>query len=328
MNTTNRKLPLLQENKAADYTKLTEWMLLKKYSSASIKTLIRTVEYFRRWANTENIFELESISYQDAMSFIQWSSKHGAAQKTIQHYITHLRKYYQFLISENVTTENPVAHIKIQGITRKIYYNILTTEELQSLHSLYPTTIAITKDTLVKGWSVPPQELNIISRRRNKVILSLLIHQGLRAEEVAALNVQDVQLREGKIMIHAKRRTAARLMNLESHQVYELIDYINTTRKEMLNDNNRHSTKLFLQRKDTTNFYGITQNILQQLRTVNNKIKNLDQIRASVITAWLKQYDLRKVQYLAGHKYVSSTEDYKANVIDELQDDITKFHPL
>ncbi len=42
-------------------------------------------------------------------------------------------------------------------------------------------------------------------------------------------------------------------------------------------------------------------------------------VAASVITQWLKQYDLRKVQYLAGHKYVSSTEDYKANVIDELQ---------
>jgi len=56
--------------------------------------------------------------------------------------------------------------------------------------------------------------------------------------------------------------------------------------------------------------------------------KKFDQVRESVITAWLKQYDLRKTQYLAGHKYVSSTEDYKANVIDELQEDIRKFLPL
>jgi integrase/recombinase XerD len=34
------------------------------------------------------------------------------------------------------------------------------------------------------------------------------------------------------------------------------------------------------------------------------------------------------VQYLAGHKYVSSTEVYKENLIDELQDDVTKYHPL
>jgi integrase/recombinase XerD len=78
-------------------------------------------------------------------------------------------------------------------------------------------------------------------------------------------------------------------------------------------------------------FYGCgmrRNEVVQHLRKINSRIKNFDQIRASVITAWLKQYDLRKVQYLSGHKYVSSTESYKANVIDELEDDITKFHPL
>ncbi|MGI8600072.1 MAG: hypothetical protein ACR2KB_12535 [Chitinophagaceae bacterium] len=64
------------------------------------------------------------------------------------------------------------------------------------------------------------------------------------------------------------------------------------------------------------------------MRNTNNGVKKFDQVRESVITAWLKQYDLRKTQYLAGHKYVSSTEDYKANVIDELQEDIRKFLPL
>jgi integrase/recombinase XerD len=136
-----------------------------------------------------------------------------------------------------------------------------------------------------------------------------------------------LQLREGNIIIHSQRRTAARTMKLESHQVFELMDYIHEIRKHFLTADN-NSSQLFLNRNKGSNFYGITQMILQHLRKINSNIKNLDQIRASVITAWLKQYDLRKVQYLAGHKYVSSTEAYKANNIDELQDDITKFHPL
>ena len=68
--------------------------------------------------------------------------------------------------------------------------------------------------------------------------------------------------------------------------------------------------------------------ILSHLRKINSRIKNFEQIRASVITQWVKQYDLRKAQYLDGHKYVGSTEKCKANNIDELQGDITKFHPL
>ena len=303
-----------------NYEKFTEWMLLKKYSPKTVITNIRIVEYFRQWAARENIFELEEISYQDAMQFISWSSKHGASQKTIANYLNHIGKFYNFLLSEKLVTVNPVAHIKVQGIKRKVYYDILNVEELQTLYQQYPTTIEINKP-------MPPQEKNILSRKRNKVILSLFIYQGLRVEEMSAIEVQDLQLREGKITIHAKRRTAARIMKLESHQVYELMDYLHEVRKLFLEATGTTS-QLFLQWKTKDNFHNITQSMLRHLREINSRIKNFDQIRASVITAWLKQYDLRKVQYLAGHKYVSSTEEYKANNIDELQDDVTKYHPL
>lgn len=303
-----------------DYSKFNEWLLLKKYSPNTAATTIRATEYFRQWAARENIFELEEISYQDAMMFISWSSKHGASQKTIGNYLNHIGKFYNFLLSEKLVTVNPVAHIKVQGIKRKVYYDILNVEELQTLYQQYPTTIEINK-------LMPPQDKNILSRKRNKVILSLFIYQGLRVEEMSALEVQDLQLREGKITIHARRRTAARIMKLESHQVYELMDYLHEIRKLFLEATGATS-QLFLQWKTKDNFHNITQHMLRHLREINSRVKNFDQLRASVITAWLKQYDLRKVQYLAGHKYVSSTEEYKANNIDELQDDVTKYHPL
>jgi integrase/recombinase XerD len=288
-----------------NYSKFSEWLTLKGYSPGTIDTACLSVKYFALWATQENIPEWEEVSYSDAIGFIKWCSKRNVAKKTIAHYLIHVRHYYNFLISEGTTKENPVAHIKVQGIKRKIYYDVLNVEELQTLY----------------------QQKNIISKRRNKVILSLLIHQGLRVEEVAAIKLQDLQLREGKITIHAQRRIAARAMNLEPHQVYELMDYIHETRKEFLQDYGA-TDKLFIQWKRGANFYGITQLMLKHLRKLNSRIKNFEQIRTSVVTQWLKQYDLRKVQYLAGHKYVSSTEAYKENIIDELQDDITKFHPL
>jgi len=315
------------------YEKFKEWLLLKRYSPATATTTIRIVEYFRGWAEGEGITELEEVSYQDAMIFMQWSSKHGASQKTIANYLNHIKKYYQFLISEGAVKENPIAHIKVQGIKRKIYHDILNVEELQALYQNYPVTIerSLPPSGERKG-GYPPQEKNILSKRRNKVILGLLIYQGLRVEEVAALNVQDLQLRDGKITIHAQRRTAARTMRLESFQVYEMMDYEYETRKQFIAlcqaQGDGTSDKLFLQWKKGENFYGITQMMLSHLRKINGRIKNFEQIRASVITAWLKQYDLRKVQYLAGHKYVSSTEKYKANDIDELQEDVRKYHPF
>lgn len=328
MNTGKSKVPSLDGFRETDYSKFKEWLLLKRYSPATAATTVRIVEYFRGWAEREGIIALEEISYQDAMSFIQWGGKHGASQKTIANYLNHIRKFYQFQISEGVVKDDPVAHIKVQGIKRKIYHDILSTEELQQLYQQYPTTIETSlPSSKEQKWVYPPQEKNILSRRRNKVILSLLVYQGLRVEEVAALNVQDLQTREGKITIHSQRRIAARVMRLESHQVYELMDYVNEIRKQFLQSGD-NTSKLFTQRDGGENFYGITQMMLKHLRKINSRVKNFDQIRASVITHWVKQYDLRKAQYLAGHKYVSSTEKYKANVIDQLQEDVIKYHPL
>lgn len=307
-------------NMNTNYSKFSEWLTLKGYSPGTIDTACLSVKYFSIWATEENIPEWEEVSYSDAMGFIKWCSKRNVAKKTIAHYLIHVRHYYNFLISEGTTKENPVAHIKVQGIKRKIYYDVLNKEELQKLYHEYPVTIEINKQ-------MPPQQKNIISRQRNKVILSLLIYQGLRVEEIAAIKLQDLQIREGKIIIHAQRRIAARTMKLESHQVYELMDYIHEIRKQFIEVHGT-SDKLFLQWKKGENFYGITQMMLKHLRKISSRIKNFEQIRTSVVTEWLKQYDLRKVQYLAGHKYVSSTEAYKENIIDELQDDITKYHPL
>ena len=306
-----------------DFSKFREWLLLKKYSPATVATVIRTVEYFRGWAALENIQDLEEVGYSDALGFMKWSAGHGASQKTIAGYLTHVRKFYSFLISEGVVGENPVAHIKVQGIRRKIYYDILAPEELEKLYQRYPTTIQHGE-----GKTLPPQARNVLARRRNKVILSLLVHQGLRVEEIKALRLQDLHLREGKITIHQQRRTAARTMPLQSHQVYELMDYTHDTRKQLLGFYGQATDRLFINLQKGENFYSITQGLLKVLRQLNPRIKNLDQIRASVITKWLRQYDLRQVQYLAGHKYVSSTERYKAGVIDELQSDVLKFHPL
>jgi integrase/recombinase XerD len=68
--------------------------------------------------------------------------------------------------------------------------------------------------------------------------------------------------------------------------------------------------------------------LVYALRRLNPKLINAQQIRQSVITIWLKTKDLRTTQYMAGHRYVSSTERYQVNQLDDLQDALNQFHPL
>ena len=68
--------------------------------------------------------------------------------------------------------------------------------------------------------------------------------------------------------------------------------------------------------------------IQKHLRKQYDYYLNLEQLRQSRITIWVKQEGLRKAQYLAGHKYVSSTERYQQIDLEELQKEIEKHHPL
>lgn len=68
--------------------------------------------------------------------------------------------------------------------------------------------------------------------------------------------------------------------------------------------------------------------MFDQLRKLNVKVINAKQIRSSVITHWLGQNNLRQVQYMAGHKYVSSTERYQVSSLDDLQNELKEHHPM
>ena len=306
-----------------DHSKFYEYMLIKGYTNSSAATSVRVVNYFTEWLATQGIYELTEVSYSDALAFIQYCNNKGTGKKTQVMYIRHLNHYYNFLRSEEGLKENPVAHIRIKGVKRKILHDILTPEELDSIYKNYPTEV-----TVQPGKNMPPQEHNNIARKRNKVILGLLIYQGLHSGEIASLKVSDVKLREGKIYIPSKKRSNSRTLKLEAYQLFEIIDYINDTRKKQLEKASIQSDQLFFNRREAKKFFGMMQSMIGVIKQYNSQIKNLEQIRASVITHWVKIYDLRKAQYLAGHRYVRTTEGYKQNNIDDLKDDIKKYHPF
>jgi integrase/recombinase XerD len=306
-----------------NYPKFREWLALKGYSSATVATIVRQATRLLAWAEQENIPDPEGMSYNDLMAYVQSCQQRGVSQKAIAHYLVDIRKLYDFWISEGMIKDNPAAFIKLRGIKRSVRHHLLTPEQLQRLYRQYPTVIQ-----QEPGKILPPQEQNLLSRRRNKVIVGLLVNQGLRVEEIKALKVQDLNLREGRITVHHQRRTAERTLELEAGQVYELMDYLAGTRKQFLPGHEESTDDLFIQHHEAVHFYGVTSVILKHLRRINQEVKNLDQVRASVITHWVKMYGLRKAQYLAGHRYVSTTEGYKEQLIDELQADVKKFHPL
>ena len=68
--------------------------------------------------------------------------------------------------------------------------------------------------------------------------------------------------------------------------------------------------------------------IINQLKRIDPSVTGSRQIRASVIMNWLKQHNIRQVQYMAGHKSIRSTESYRLQDLTDLTRQLELFHPL
>lgn len=68
--------------------------------------------------------------------------------------------------------------------------------------------------------------------------------------------------------------------------------------------------------------------LFNSLKKYYPELHDARQIRQSVIIHWIGHYNLRQVQYMAGHRYVSITERYRMDGIADLQKELARYHPL
>ena len=310
---------LLQELK--NQQEFTQYLLLKGYSTSTTKRYVKDAEMFIKWAEKENV-QIEQVSYSDVLHYIQ-GKRNNVKQRTISTNVNSIKHYFNFLSLTDQRLENPTRQIQIRGIKRKILYDILSKKELESLYNNFEIPDENSKDKN-QNWF----KTSVLASKRNKVILGLIIYQGLGSTELGRLTEKDLKLREGKLFIAGTRRSNEREMKLEAHQVLDIIEYTLKTRNEILALTGKQSEKLFVSAGESGEFRSIINKLIKKLNKQSSKVTSVKQIRTSVITHWLKLYNLRQVQRMAGHRYVSSTEAYLINDMDDLSEQITKFHPL
>lgn len=297
----------------------TNYLIAKGYSQGTTATIVATSERFTKWLQAQNL-ELTTINYNDITAYVQQLQARGLKSITVQHELSDVKHYLNYLVKAEFITHNPALALKLKNSRHKTVYQTLTPEELETIYKMYPTE---QKKNLI----APPQELNNLAKKKNRILIGLIVYQGVTAQDLANIELQHLELREGKINIPGTRRSNERTLKLEPHQIFDLYDYINETRKDILRHTKKQSTKLIISTGSGSGLHNTLQCLFKELRKNNPMVKDLDQIRASVITNWLKQYNKRKVQYMAGHRYVSSTERYEANNIEALQEDVEKYYP-
>lgn len=282
----------------------TNYLKRKGISEQSRASYNAQVNHYLQWLEKDNL-EIIQTTNTDVLGYMKYCSRKGNSQRTIQNKLVSIDHYYNHLQKETQIHHNPIKGIEIKGVKRNTLYHILEPLHLNNIYQSYPTSI--------------------LAQKRNKVILGLLVYQGLRTEELGKLTTKDIKMREGKITVPRGRKHNERVLKLESHQVLDMYDYMLQARPKLVT--NPTEEKLFINPSGSSRFNIIMRPIIKWLKE-KHKTGSLNQIRASVITKWLKTYNLREAQYLAGHRYISSTEHYLQNDLEGLSEEINKYHPL
>lgn len=282
-----------------------EQYLKEKVAPSTAKRYQREIELFFLSTEEKNI-QPQNATYPQIMDYIGMLRK---KQKNIGCSLHGIKKYYSYLIAIGERKDHPCKYIRLRDKrSRDIQLqDLFKTEELELL--------------------LEKKERYKLLKTRNQIIISLLIYQALRNGEIKELELENINLEEGTIYIKSGRKTNSRTLKLQPKQVFWIMKYVQEDRPKLLKTT---SEKLIISsrgREETGEGIGYiieTQNHLFPGRKLNAKT-----IRQSVITNLLKDgKDLRIVQAFAGHKYPSTTEKYKQTEVEELKNQILKYHPL
>jgi integrase/recombinase XerD len=281
-----------------------EYLYKRGYDNNTILQKSNYTGYFLKWLESEQL-QAADTRYNDLLNFIDYCKLEGKSKNHVKSMIASVRDYYKFLKVMDPQIINPAINLYLKGERHKVVSGIIDFKELENLYQTFETTTN--------------------RHKRNKIILGLLIYQGVTTEDLIKLEPGHLKLKEGKIYIPGNRKRHSRTLELKSSQILELHEYLSEIRPQLLQ---QETSQLFISMEGKPELKNSLHHLFRTINKTNPEIHNPGQIRQSTITYWLKTQNLRQVQYMAGHKYVSSTERYKTSNLENLQSKLEKLHPL
>jgi integrase/recombinase XerD len=289
-----------------------QYLERKGYAPNTIRQYINYAGLFLEWIHQEEL-QADHVRYNDLLVFIHQLKEKNLSTSHINRVLLSIRYYYYHLSGTGTgagnQVTNPAANLHLKGTIRRVVHDVVSFTDLERIFTNYRT-----KDHRDK---------------RNKVILGVLIYQGLTTEELHRLEVGHVDLQNGRLYVPGNRRRNSRTLPLYAVQVLDMEGYIKRIRPRLVKMVGFGSTdQLFISMEGSLDLKSSLHHMFRRLKRIYPEIKSAGQIRQSVITHWLKTHNLREVQYMAGHRWVSSTERYQQNNLEDLQKDINRNHPL
>jgi integrase/recombinase XerD len=282
--------------------------LQQKHPPTTVKSYTREINIY-----LQKHSKAAKYSYKEVMGYIGELRSRYSNAGNVTRIVQALKKYYQYLHYTGQRKDNPAKAIRLRDNKPKPLQlqDLFTTTELQTLLQ-------------------PKKERYPFLTDRNKVLMSLLVNQGLKLGELAGLDIYHISLANGTIFVPGSGNTNKRTLQLKAEQVMLLHGYINEARPKLVTARTANSPKLLLSKLGQPLSIADIQYLVETFGGLYPERHLTPQtIRMSVIMNLLNAgNDIRVVQVFAGHKRPDATEKYKQSHIEALKTEIQKHHPL
>ncbi|WP_053362146.1 tyrosine recombinase XerC [Bacillus sp. FJAT-27251] len=285
-----------------------EYMQIEKnYSQATIEQYHHDITGFFMFMAEQAISSLEEVQYGDVRIFLTRMYDKKLARRTAASKISCLRSFYRFLVREKLVAENPFALVSLPKAEKRLpefFYE----QELELLFDACETETPLGK--------------------RNKALLELLYGTGIRVSECCKIRLSDLDFFLSTVLVHGKGHKE-RYVPFGSFAHDELQTYIQSARNELLGDKEDHGYLFVNFRGGPLTARGV-RGILNKMfenSSLQGKI-HPHKLRHTFATHLLNNgADMRTVQELLGHAFLSSTQIYTHVTNEHLRRTYMSSHP-
>lgn len=281
-----------------------EQFLNQKYAPKTVKSYLFFVQKFlKQHVNAAN------FDFSDVVDYLSKYKKNNSHCKNFYALFASIKTYYNYLVEIGFRDTHP-CRMLIQKIKKPSIQiqDLFSSEELETL-----LTIPETCELLAK---------------RNKIIISLFIYQGLLSSEIIDLKMSDIDFENKMIFVKGNRKVNKRHLLLNEKQLKWIEEYLDIDRPLL---NIYTLDYLFLTIKGNKLGIDVLQFLVERYKYIfpDRKLNHIT-IRQSVISNLLNElhHSIEDVQLFIGHKWPSATERYKRSDIVTNFSKINKWHPL
>jgi len=286
---------------------LQQYLIVEKgLARNTLAAYMSDLQHFCAYAQARGASTFQALTRADIIAYLAERRQQGIAARTSARELVSLKTLYRFLHLHEAGTADPTAQIQAPKQGRYLP-NVLTPQEVEQLLQTPDTSTPLGK--------------------RDAALLEMLYATGLRASELVALTLGDVQTTAGYVKVHGKGGKE-RLVPVGEMAVVQLDDYLLEGRPQLVKT--RQAVHLFVNRSAQ----GLTRQGLWKIikkymhRAAIHKPFSPHTLRHSFATHLLEGgADLRSLQHMLGHVDISTTQIYTHVVQQRLRALYTTHHP-